>query len=62
MLSQVQMGSALKMSSQNSITQSKQAMPENVKYDGPGGLEISGTDNRFAANSSAPLPKPGFSS
>ena len=53
MLSQVQMGS---------VKKNKQAMPENVKYDGPGGLEISGQDNRFAANSSAPLPKPGFSS
>ena len=62
MLSQVQMGSVIKMRSQNSITQNKQAMPESVRYDGPGGLEISGSSNIFAANSSAPLPKPGFSS
>ena len=53
MLSQVQMGS---------ITKSKQAMPENTKYDGPGGLEVSGNDNKFAANSSKSLPKPGFDS
>ena len=53
MLSQVQM---------SSITQNKQAMPENVKYDGPGGLEISGSANSFAANSRTSLPKPGFSS
>jgi hypothetical protein len=46
----------------NSITQNKQAMPESTKYDGPGGLEISSSSNRFAANSNAPLPKPGFSS
>jgi len=59
MLSQVQMGS---MSRMNSITQNKQAMPESTKYDGPGGLEISSSSNRFAANSNAPLPKPGFSS
>ena len=53
MLSQVQMGS---------ITKDKQAMPENNKYDGPGGLEVSSGQNHFAANNSAPLPKPGFSS
>ena len=53
MLSQVQM---------NSITKSKQAMPENVKYDGPGSLEISGSQNMFAAHSNTPLPKPGVSS
>lgn len=53
MLSQVQMGS---------ITKSKQAMPESVKYDGPGELEVSGSENKFAANVSKPLPKPGFDS
>ena len=52
MLSQVQM---------NSITKDKQAMPENTKYDGPGEIETPGNPNKFAANSSAPLPKPGFS-
>lgn len=62
MLSQVQMGSAVKMDYQPSLTQNKQAMPENTKYNGPGGLEVSGTQNRFAANNSAPLPKPGFNS
>lgn len=53
MLSQVQMGS---------LTQNKQAIAENVKYDGPGGLEVSGAQNKFAANVQSPLPKPGFSS
>ena len=53
MLSQVQMGS---------ITKNKQAMPENTKYDGPGGLEISGNENKFAAHSNTPLPTPGVSS
>ena len=62
MLSQVQMSSVLSMGSQNSITKNKQAMPENNKYDGPGGLEISGSSNKFAANSGTSLPKPGFSS
>lgn len=62
MLSQVQMGSSVKMGSQNSITKNKQAMPESNKYDGPGGLEVSGSENSFAANSGTHLPKPGFSS
>ena len=62
MLSQVQMGSVIKMRSQNSITKNKQAMPESLKFNGPGGLEISGSQNRFAANSGTFLPKPGFSS
>ena len=43
-----------------SITSSKQAMPESVKYDGPAGLEVSGVQNKFAANSGKYLPKPGF--
>ena len=59
MLSQVQMGSMSKM---NSITQNKQAMPESVKFDGPGGLEVSSVADKFAANSNKSLPKPGFSS
>ena len=42
------------------MTASKQAMPEKVRYDGPAGLENSSAQNKFAANSSAPLPKPGF--
>lgn len=62
MLSQVQMGAVARMNSQSPVTKSKQAMPENKKYDGPGGLEISGIDNKFAANSNSFLPKPGFSS
>lgn len=53
MLSEVQMGS---------ITKDKQAMPENNKFDGPGGLDVSGSGNKFAANSSSPLAKPGFGS
>lgn len=54
MISQAQFGS-------QAMTASKQAMPENVKFDGPGGLETPGTQNKFAANSNTPLPKPGFS-
>jgi len=46
----------------SSITASKQAMPESVKYDGPAGLEVSGVQNKFAANSGKYLPKPGFGS
>ena len=42
------------------MSASKQAMPENPKYDGPAGLETSGNQNKFAANSTTPLPKPGF--
>lgn len=59
MLSQVQMGSMSKM---NSITKTKQAMPESVKFDGPGELEVSSIADKFAANRNTPLPKPGFSS
>ena len=55
MISQTQFGS-------QAMTASKQAMPETVKYDGPGELETSGNQNKFAANSSKPLPKPGFNS
>jgi hypothetical protein len=55
MISQTQFGS-------QAMTASKQAMPENKKYDGPGGLEESSSANKFAANSNAPLAKPGFSS
>jgi hypothetical protein len=47
---------------QQSITLSKQAMPENDKYDGPGGLKISDEEDKFAANSTKALPKPGFDS
>jgi hypothetical protein len=47
---------------QPNITANKQAMPENPKYDGPAGLDTSGSDNKFAANNSQPLAKPGFSS
>lgn len=56
------MGSVVKMGSQNSITKNKQAMPENTRYDGPSDLPVSSKQNNFAANSSMPLPKPGFSS
>jgi hypothetical protein len=52
MISQTQFGT-------QAMTSIKQAMPENPKYDGPGGLEIPGTQNEFAANSYKPLPKPG---
>ena len=47
---------------QKAITADKQAMPENDKYDGPAGLDVAGSDNKFAANSHSSLPKPGFSS
>jgi hypothetical protein len=55
MISQNEFGS-------ESITTSKQAMPEKNKFDGPGGLDVSSSDNKFAANSTSSLPKPGFSS
>ena len=44
------------------MTTSKQAMPEVTKFDGPAGLESSGAQNKFSANSTTPLPKPGFNS
>ena len=47
---------------QPDITANKQAMPENDKYDGPAGLDVAGSENTFAANSTKSLPKPGFSS
>jgi hypothetical protein len=46
---------------QNSMTNTKQAMPEQTKFDGPSGIDTSGAQNKFAANASTPLPKPGFS-
>ena len=55
MISQTQFGS-------QAMTINKQAMPENVKFDGPGELETSGMQNKLAANSNKPLPKPGFNS
>lgn len=54
MISQVQFG-------QQAMTASKQAMPESGKFDGPAGIETSSSQNKFAANSSSSLPKPGFS-
>jgi hypothetical protein len=53
MISQVQFG-------QQSMTASKEAMPENGKFDGPGGIKTPGMQNKFAANSNMSLPKPGF--
>jgi hypothetical protein len=55
MISQTQFGS-------QAMTASKQAMPESVKYDGPGEIKVSGSQNMLAANSNKPLPKPGFDS
>lgn len=55
MISQTQFGN-------QAMTASKQAMPESVKYNGPGEIKISGLQNNFAANSNKPLPKPGFNS
>jgi len=37
-------------------------MPETGKFDGPAGLESSGSENKFAANTTKPLARPGFSS
>ena len=36
------------------------AMPESEKFDGPAGIDTPGVQNKFAANSSKPLAKPGF--
>jgi len=47
--------------SNQSMTVSKQAMPEKVKYDGPGELSIAGNPNKFAAHMNMSIPKPGFS-
>ena len=55
MLSQAQLGDA-------AMTQKKQAMPEQGKFDGPAGIDTPGGENNYAANSTKPLPKPGFSS
>jgi hypothetical protein len=44
----------------SSITESKQAMPETTRFDGPGGLEPKSGDN-FSQNKSISIPKPGFS-
>jgi hypothetical protein len=47
--------------SNQSMSLSKQAMPEKVKYDGPGSVATGKGENTFAAHSNMPLPKPGFS-
>jgi hypothetical protein len=47
---------------QQSITLSKEAMPEDREFDGPGGLEVSNEEDKFAANYTKALPKPGFDS
>ena len=44
------------------MTASKQAMPETGKFDGPAGISTPGGENKFAANSTTPIAKPGFSS
>ena len=44
-----------------SITANKQSVPESERFDGPGGLDVSGEQNKLAANANTPLPKPGFS-
>ena len=54
MISQAQFG-------QQSVTANKQAMPESVKFDGPGEVPVSGAQNHFAANSNKSIAKPGFS-
>jgi hypothetical protein len=55
MISQPQFG-------QQSMTASKQAMPEMKKFDGPAGLTVSSAQNMTAANSNKPIAKPGFTS
>ena len=57
MISQAEFGKA----PNNSITVAKSAVAESPKYDGPGGLKVSESQNKFAANSRTSLPKPGFS-
>ena len=47
--------------SNQSMTVSKEAMPEKVKYDGPASVETSKGENNFAANINMSIPKPGFS-
>lgn len=46
---------------QNSMTENKQSIPENIKYDGPSVMSFSGASNKFAADSNLPLSKPGSS-
>lgn len=46
---------------QQAMTATKQAMPEADKFDGPAGISTSGASNKFAANQSQPIAKPGFS-
>lgn len=46
----------------DSVTQNKAAMPESSHFDGPSELKVGESQNSMAANSSTPLPKPGFSS
>jgi hypothetical protein len=53
MISQPQFGS-------NAMTQNKQAMPEAQHFDGPAGINTPGGENKFAANSSMAIAKPGF--
>lgn len=55
MISQSEFGS-------QSMSASKQAMPETTKFDGPSGITTPAGENKFAANSNSSLPKPGFSS
>ena len=55
MISQPQFGS-------QAMTVNKQAMPEKGKFDGPAGINTSGAQDKFAANSNTSLAKPGFSS
>lgn len=47
--------------SNQSMTVSKQAIPEKVKYDGPGSVDTNKGENNFAANTHLSIPKPGFS-
>lgn len=48
--------------SDQAMTKNKQAMPEKLKFDGPGSIPVSSAQDKMAANSSKPLPKPGFDS
>lgn len=50
------------MLSQAQANSTGSAMPETEKFDGPKALKTSSAQDKFAANSFKPLPKPGFSS
>jgi hypothetical protein len=46
---------------QQTMSASKQAIPENTKFDGNSAVKTSGEQNSFAANADSSLAKPGTS-